>query len=444
MASMTSLAGDVAREACDVFIIGGGPAGSTIAALLAQRGLNVVLAEKERHPRFHIGESLLPMNLELFERLGLSEPIAAIGMHKPGVELNSPFHDEPVTLNFSQAWDKTRSYAYQVRRSELDRILFENCVAQGTRTMQACRVTATAFPAEGGVSVSTDSREHGKRRWQARFLVDASGRDTFLANRLSIKSRNRQHSSAALYGHFAGAHRLQGDAQGNISLFWFEHGWFWFIPLLDGTTSVGAVCSPEYLRARKTDPNSFILDTIALCPPLAKRLENASLVADATATGNYSYRSEHMTGDRYILLGDAYAFVDPVFSSGVMLAMQSAFLGADLVDAHLRNPAKAHESKRNFEKSVHHALRHFSWFIYRMTRPAMLALFMAPSNRLRIQEAILSLLSGDLYRGTPIYRSLFAFKVIYYITSARMFRQTIRAWRASRRSLRVPKSEHAG
>jgi flavin-dependent dehydrogenase len=441
---MTSISGDVDREVCDVFIIGGGPAGSTIAALLAQRGLNVVLAEKERHPRFHIGESLLPMNLELFERLGLSDSIAAIGMYKPGVELNSPFHDEAVTLNFSQAWDKSRSYAYQVRRSELDRILFENCIAKGTRAMQACRVTAATFPAEGGVSVSTDSREDGARHWRARFLVDASGRDTFLANRLSIKSRNRQHSSAALYGHFRGAHRLAGDAQGNISLFWFEHGWFWFIPLLDGTTSVGAVCSPEYLRARKTDPGRFLMDTIALCPALAKRLENASLVSDATATGNYSYRSEHMAGDRYILLGDAYAFVDPVFSSGVMLAMQSAFMGADVVEACLRNSEKAANLKQSFEQSVNHALRHFSWFIYRMTRPAMLALFMAPANRFRIQEAILSLLSGDLYRGTPIYRSLFAFKIIYYVTSAFKPRLTIRAWRAGRRSLRVAKSEHAG
>jgi flavin-dependent dehydrogenase len=307
--------------------------------------------------------------------------------------------------------------------------------------MQSCRVTAAAFPAEGGVSVTTDSRQDGEKHWLARFLVDASGRDTFLANKLSIKKRNPHHASAALYGHFTGAHRLPGEAQGNISLFWFEHGWFWFIPLLDGTTSVGAVCTPEYLRARKTDPDRFLLDTIALCPVLARRLEDASLVGNATATGNYSYRSEHMAGDRYILLGDAYAFVDPVFSSGVMLAMQSAFLGADVVEACLRNPAKAARSKRHFEKSVGHALRHFSWFIYRMTRPAMLTLFMAPSNRLRIREAILSLLSGDLYRGTPIYRSLFAFRVIYYATSALMFKQTIRAWRASRRSLRVPKPE---
>ena len=196
---MTRLASDSAPQTCDVFIIGGGPAGSTAAALLAQRGLDVVLAEKERHPRFHIVESLLPMNLDLFERLGIGDRIKAIAMHKPGVELNSPFHDEPVTLNFSEAWDKTHTHAYQVRRSEFDRVLFENCVSQGTRAMQACRVTTTTFPTDGGVTITTDSPEDGERQWQARYLVDASGRDTFLSSRLSIKERNRHHASAQLW-----------------------------------------------------------------------------------------------------------------------------------------------------------------------------------------------------------------------------------------------------
>jgi flavin-dependent dehydrogenase len=440
---MTRVASDAARETCDVFVIGGGPAGTTIAALLSQRGLDVVLAEKDRHPRFHIGESLLPMNLELFERLGLSDQIKAIAMHKPGVELNSPLHDEPVTLNFSETWDKAYPYSYQVRRSEFDSILFDNCVAQGTRAVQACRVTTTELATDGAISVTTDSPEDGVRQWQTRYLVDASGRDTFLANRMSIKRRNPRHASAALYGHFTGAHRLSGDAEGNISLFWFEHGWFWFIPLLDATTSVGAVCTPDYLRMRKTDPSSFLLETIALCPTLAKRLEDASLVADATATGNYSYESRHMIGDRYILLGDAYAFVDPVFSSGVLLAMQSAFIGADVVEACLRNPAKAKELERRFEKSVLHALRQFSWFVYRMTRPAMRSLFMTPANPFRMKEALMSLLAGDLYRGTPILPSLLAFKTLYYVTCALNPVQSFRAWRATRNSLRALKPERA-
>ena len=421
---------------CDVFIIGGGPAGSTAAALLAERGWNVVIAEKDRHPRFHIGESLLPLNVELFERLGVLEEIRRIGMVKLGAELNSPLHDAPVTLDFSQAWDKRYPYAFQVRRSEFDRVLFEHCQSRGARGLQECRVTAVDFPAGGDVGISVQPRDGESQRWRARYLVDASGRDTFMANRLGIKRRNPRHASAALYGHFTGARRLPGCAEGNISLFWFEHGCFRFIPLLDGTTSVGAVCTPQYLRSRRSDPTAFFMDTIALCPALAGRLTGATLTGPATATGNYSYQSRDMAGDRYILLGDAYAFVDPVFSSGVYLAMHSAFVGAEVVDGCLRDPARAPALQRRLRRSVRHGLKQFSWFIYRMTRPAMRSLFMAPRNALRMQEALLSLLAGDLFRGTPIYPSLSAFKLVYYLTSLGQLRQSLAAWRGSRRARR--------
>ncbi len=421
---------------CDVFVIGGGPAGSTIAALLAKRGFDVVLAEKDSHPRFHIGESLLPLNLELFERLGVLEQVRKIGLRKPGVELHSPAHESPVTLNFSDAWDKTYTHAYQVRRADFDKILFDHCVRSGARAMQQCRVSQVSFPAEGGVSVTT-SDTAGEQQWQARYLVDASGRDTFLGNRFAIKRRNQKHASAALYGHFESAQRLPGDAEGNISIFWFAHGWFWFIPLRDGTTSVGVVCRPEYLQTRRSDPSTFLLQTIALCPALSARLAHARLLTNATATGNYSYDSSQMIGERYLIVGDAFAFVDPVFSSGVYLAMRSSFLGADVVAASLRDPAGVTQARRRFEKSVRHGLRHFSWFIYRMTRPAMRTLFMAPRNYLRMQEAVLSLLAGDLYGATPIYRSLFAFKLLYYATSVLHAGASIRAWRANRQARRT-------
>jgi flavin-dependent dehydrogenase len=421
---------------CDVFVVGGGPAGSTIAALLAERGWNVVIAEKDRHPRFHIGESLLPLNIELFERLGVLDQVERIGVYKYGAELNSPRHEQPVTLDFSGAWDKRFPHAFQVRRSDLDRILFDNCIARGARAMQQCRVTDVAFAASGGAEIVASS-QGGAQRWRARYLVDASGRDTFVASRLGLKRRNPRHASAALYGHFAGASRLPGKAEGNISLFWFEHGWFWFIPLLDGTTSVGAVCSQQYLKSRQSDPTTFFMETIGLCPALARRLEGATLTAPATATGNYSYESRRMAGDGYILLGDAYAFVDPVFSSGVFLAMNSAFLGADVIDGCLRDPRRAAALQRRFDRTVRHGLNQFSWFIYRMTRPAMRSLFMAPRNPLRMQEALLSLLAGDLFRGTPIYRSLLAFKAVYYLTSLAQLGQSFTAWRNSRRTSRA-------
>jgi len=430
-------------ETCDVFVLGGGPAGSTAAALLAERGWKVVVAEKDRHPRFHIGESLLPMNLPLLDRLGVRERVERIAMLKYGAEFNSPRHRDPVTFEFCGAWDKSHPYSYEVRRAEFDEILFRNCVARGARAFEQTRVTNVEFDAGREVLVRTRDPDGNERRWRARFLVDASGRDTYLANQFGIKHRNRKHNSAAIFGHFAGAKRLPGKAEGNISIFWFDHGWFWFIPLKEDVTSIGAVCWPYYMKSRSGDPQSFLLDTIRLCPTLAERLRDARLVSPVTATGNYSYFSERMYGERYLLLGDAFAFVDPVFSSGVMLAMNSAFLGAEAIDAWLRDPRSALPALKNFDREVRHGLRHFSWFIYRMTNPAIRELFMAPRNVLRIQEALVALLAGDLFRGTPIYWSLRAFKAVYFLTCAMSPLRSLRAWRRRRQILRNPQSDAA-
>jgi len=427
-------------ETCDVFILGGGPAGSTAAALLAERGRDVVIVEKERHPRFHIGESLLPLNLPLFDRLGLRDKIEAIGMTKYGAELVSPRQAASVTLDFGSAWDKTLPYAYQVRRSQFDQVLFENCVEKGARALQECRVTSVVFRPDR-VRVSGRDASGAAREWDAKFLVDASGRDTFLASHFGIKHRNRKHNTAALFGHFTGARRLPGREEGNISILWFEHGWFWFIPLRDGITSVGAVCTPQYMKTRRTDPATFLRDTIALCPELADRLREARLVNEVTATGNYSYQAERMVGERYIMVGDAFAFVDPVFSSGVMLGMNSAFLGAEAVDAWLRDPRAAEPLMRRFDSEVRHGIRSFSWFIYRMTGPGIRALFMRPNNRLRMREAVVSLLAGDLFRGTPIRPSLTAFKAIYYATSLLNLRASLAAWRERRRAVQVASAQ---
>ena len=425
-----------ASAACDVFVMGGGPAGSTIAALLAERGWDVAIVEKERHPRFHIGESLLPLNIPLLQQLGVYDEVRRIGMPKYGAEFNSPEHGPPVTFDFSKAWDKTYPSAFEVRRSVYDEILFRNAGRKVARTFEECRVTKVEFPPGQEVRIETRMTDGRVTGWQAKFLVDATGRDTFLAGRFGIKRRNRHHNSAAMYGHFTGAHRLPGKAAGNISMFWFEHGWFWFIPLADDTTSVGAVCWPYYMKSRKTDPTTFFMDTIAMAPKLAERLRDAKLTHDVTATGNFSYRATRMHGERYIMIGDAFAFIDPVFSSGVMLAMNSAFQGADVVDASLRDPAKAPALLKKFDRSVRSGLDNFSWFIYRMTHPSTRDLFMKPRNSLRMQEAVLSLLAGDLFRGTPIRWSLRAFKGVFYAVSLAHPLRSLGAWRHRRRTLR--------
>jgi flavin-dependent dehydrogenase len=400
----------------DVLVVGGGPAGSTVSALLAARGEKVLLVEKDRHPRFHIGESLLPMNMPLFEALGIKDEVAQIGLAKYGVEFVSPYHGKAMTLDFAQAWDKSLPYAYEVRRSEFDRILFRNAAAKGATVIEGCRVTEIEFPPAGGVVATARDADGQILRFEARFLVDASGRDTLLAGRLAIKERNRRHASAAVFAHYTGARRLAGKAEGNISIFWFDHGWFWFIPLADGTTSVGAVCPPAFMKTRKTDVTSFLESLVLQCPALAARLADAQMAGPATATGNYSYRATQMTGKNFILLGDAYAFIDPVFSTGVYLAMKSAFLGADAVSAHLHQPRSvAERASRRFEAEMLDALARFSWYIYRINSPAMRDLFMAPKNWFRMQEAIMSLLSGDVFEPSPIRSRLLLFKGIFYV-----------------------------
>jgi flavin-dependent dehydrogenase len=292
------------------------------------------------------------------------------------------------------------------------------------------------------VTAQTDSDE--TRQWQARFLIDASGRDTFIANKLGIKKRNPKHNSAALYGHFEGAKRLGGKAAGNISIFWFDHGWFWFIPLHDGATSVGAVCWPYYLKSRKTTPSQFLLDTIALSPALAERLKEARLIAPATATGNYSYQSRHMAGSNYILLGDAYAFIDPVFSTGVYLAMSSAFAGAETVATCLDNPQQAAQALQKFEQQVRGGLESFKWFIYRLTTPSLRDLFVSPKNVFRVQEGVLSLLAGDVFRKEiRLGPKLLAFKFFYYATNLVHLRRSFGAWRRRKQIIRDPQIESA-
>jgi flavin-dependent dehydrogenase len=431
-------------KSCEVLVVGGGPAGATAAALLAQQGRRVVLLEKARHPRFHIGESLLPLNLPLFDRLGVREEVEAVGLRKYGVEFNSPTHGAPVTLDFADAWDKGFPYAFQVRRSEFDHILIRNAARQGAEVLEGTRVTRVDFDdGDRGARVTATGPDGGTQRWQARFVIDASGRDTLLANQFGWKQKNRRHNSAAVYGHFTGARRLAGRDEGNISIFWFDHGWFWFIPLADGTTSVGAVCWPYYLKSRRTDVTRFFHDTIALCPELARRLEGAQLVEPATATGNYSYAARRTSGHNYLMLGDAFAFIDPVFSSGVFLAMNSAFEGAEAVAACLDRPQAAPAALRRFDAVTKRGPDLFSWFIYRVTNPAMRELFMHPRNDWRVKEALLGVLAGDIFRGTPFRGRLQVFKALYLWNCALAPRRSLAAWLRRRRIVRETLHESA-
>ena len=429
---------DVGQSAdCDVLVIGGGPAGSTISALLVEKGWRVIVLEKDHHPRFHVGESLLPMNLPIFARLGVLEEVAKIGLVKPGIELNSPGTPErPHTFYFENALDLDYSHAFEVRRSEFDALLLANAAAQGATIRQGVKVTDVAFEADGSSVIRARSREDGEQLLHARYVVDASGRDAFLSTRLGLKERNHKHNSAAIFSHLRNVERRQGRDEGNISLYWFEHGWFWMIPLADGAMSVGAVCLPDYLKTRRCGLDAFFWQTVQLCPGVAERLKNAELMQPVSGTGNYSYWSRRMWDNGYLLLGDAYAFIDPVFSSGIYLAMHNATLAVDAIDRCLREGRTATAALKRYESQVHRGMRVLSWFIYRFTTPAMHDLFMAPRNVLRMEQAVLSVLSGDVFRKNGLALPILLFKALYYVKAAANLRRSWGAYRRRRHNLK--------
>lgn len=416
------------RDECDVLVIGGGPAGATISALLAKRGRRVVLIEKDRHPRFHIGESLLPMNLPLFEELGVADEVAEMGMRKDGIDFHAQVDGvtRRTTIYFEEAMDNSVPHAYQVRRSDFDHLLLENARKCGVDVRQRMCVTGLdRLDKEGCVAIIGD--EEGKeQRIAARFLIDSSGRDAFMSRRNKHLRRNPDHNAAAIFGHFRNIPRREGRDAGNIGLHWFEHGWFWVIPLKDGVTSVGVVCWPEHLKTRgDASLDEFLQQTIARSPTLSPLMESAEPVAEAQGTGNYSYWSDRLYGDGYLLVGDAYAFIDPVFSSGVFLAMKSAQSGAEAVDAILGGATNAAALLARHERYLRRGIRTVSWFIYRYNSPVLRRLFMNPSNRFNIKSAIISVLAGDTFGRTPIGIPVFIFKLVYTLLSLSNLRRSL-------------------
>ncbi|MDE2007043.1 MAG: tryptophan 7-halogenase [Rhodospirillales bacterium] len=403
-------------QTCDVLIVGGGPAGSTAAALLAARGRDVVLVDKDRHPRFHIGESLLPRNLAIFDRLGVRERIHALGVFKPGAEFVADATGEKAHFSFAAGLDRRFTHCYQVPRAEFDLALIENAEAAGARVLQETRVGDIAFAPDGAARVEARAADGTTREIAARFVLDATGRDTLLAGRFGLKAPDKRINTAAVYGHFRGVEARAGELEGCITVHLAEGGWFWMIPLPGGIMSVGFVGGPEAFKSRTGLMADFLFARIAASPTVAARMRDAVLTAEIVATGNYSYRASAGWGEGWMLIGDAFGFLDPVFSSGVLLAMASAEMGAEVADAWLDDPRAGRARARRAEKRLRASMDELAWLIGRINDPVMRAMFLRPRNTLRMRDGLISVLAGHFLYERPGYGlPLKAFKATYYL-----------------------------
>ena len=417
-------------DSCDVLVIGGGPGGSTAAAFLARKGHKVIQLEKAHHPRFHIGESLLPMNMPVFERLGVMDKIRAMGVYKPGADFEAKNAAGYRTYAFRRALGDSPGYAYQVWRQDFDKMLFDHARECGADAREGAEVVAVeqTGPRETLAEVKCD--DGAGYRVRARYLLDASGRDAFLASRKKIRKKNPRHQSAAIFGHFRNAEFRPGPDAGNISIYNFQHGWMWMIPLPKGVMSVGAVCRPDYLKQRRGRTHEFLFETLKMNPALWKRMEKAELIEDEVrVTGNYSYDSTAIGGAGWMLVGDAFVFLDPVFSSGVYLATSGAEQTAALVDQALREPDRELMLQKRLERRLRGGMRRFAFFIYRFNSPVMRHLFQNPRNTWKVEQGVISMLAGDLFDSRAVWWRLQLFKLIYAMYGL----SHLRAWYAEHR-----------
>lgn len=403
---------------CEVLVIGGGPAGSTAAALLADQGKDVVLLEKDSHPRFHVGESLLPSNLRILDRLGIHHEVAAMGILKPGAEFVSDQTGRNAVYDFASGHDLDYSHSYQVRRAEFDYALINNARRKGVRVLERTGVTAVTLGRNGARAQVTALDQHGgEHLFAPRLMLDASGRDAFLASKLRLKRSNKRNSSAAVFAHFRKVTPCARQLTGYISIHLTNDGWFWIIPLPGGIMSVGFVGPAALFKHRKTSLPDFFQQRLRDSPTVSARMSEAELASEVMTEANYSYCATRASGEGFFIIGDAFAFVDPVFSSGVLLAMTAGELAADVAARWLESPRAGRALARRAEHRLRRSMTRLGWLIYRINHPVFRDLFMAPRDLLGMRSGIITMLAGNLQDEWRCTGPLLAFKAMFYAKS---------------------------
>src|SRR6266705_5713568 len=339
----------------DVAIIEGGPAGSTAATLLARAGRRVIVFERDKFPRFHIGESLLPFSMKAFTRLGLHEKLLRAGfMKKHGGEILGACSEPGTKFYFKDGYRSQTDHAYQVTRSDFDKLLLDHAAECGAEVHEDTSVDRVQFSKD---NVELAIRSNGSSHTiQARYVIDASGRASMLGRQFQIKKTYNHLQKLSIFAHYDGVWRAEGiDGTLTVLLRAIDR-WFWLIPLTAERTSIGVVLDSEIFRESKLSAEDFLEQALAEQPIIAKRTTNGRRVSQVYVEADFSYRSARLHGDRWLLAGDAAGFIDPIFSSGVFLAVFSGERCADVLNEAFDHPRKTKRLFARYERSVNRAM----------------------------------------------------------------------------------------
>lgn len=322
----------------DVAVIGGGPGGAALAALLARAGHRCVIFEQSKFPRYHIGESLIPHTHGIFERLGLLPQLRASAFPvKHSVRFVSSSGKESTPFYFSETIAGERARTWQVERSQFDGLMLDHARANGVEVYHRVSIDNVLFEGGRAVGVRAVLQDGSRTEIRSKVVVDASGRACVIGRQLGLRHDLPELRKASVWGYFRGGQRLPGIDAGETTMFLIPGGgWFWYIPLPDDIVSVGIVADPEYLFSDSDDREAIFTREVARCASLADRLTSAQRVGPVRGIRQLAYLNRQTCGDGWVMIGDARAFLDPIYSSGLYLALGSAELAAQCIDDALR------------------------------------------------------------------------------------------------------------
>jgi flavin-dependent dehydrogenase len=394
-------------QAVDVAIIGGGPAGSSAGTLLAQAGRRVVILDREKFPRFRVGESMLPTSLNTLERMGVKPKIDAGGfLIKHGGEIVSAC-GKRVRFYFRNGRNAKRATAYQVLRSEFDKILLDHAASSGCDVREQTAVDSFEVDED---QVTLYPR--GKPPVRAKYVIDCSGRNCFIGNRYQLRQPYPNLHKFSVFAYYDDVMRNDGPDGTLTRMVRAKDCWFWMIPLQGRTSSIGVVMDTEKFRKLNKTPEEALANCIAEQPMVNEWMGAAKRVTPVYATGDFSYRNSKLTGDRWLLAGDAAGFVDPVFSSGVYLALLSGEQAADALNLALDRPQSRPKAFRYYERRIGRVLDIYLRWASAWYTQEFMEVFLFPKEIFGLVPTVSAVLSGNEVRDFGMRWRLCIFSVL--------------------------------